>query len=83
MNNDSKEDLWLVDHLIKCRCCFKNFDRNEKQVIITEIIEEQFLELTKIEVIKIKTNLLYIFNFSLLAPTIYKLFKQSLYEMHK
>ena len=50
MNLDSKEDLRLVDHLNKCRCCFEKFDRNEEQVEITEIIEEQFLELTQIEV---------------------------------
>lgn len=49
-DQDSKENLWLLDHLNKCRCCFEKFNHNDKQVKITEIIEEQFLELTKIEV---------------------------------
>ena len=50
MNLDSREDTRLVDHLNKCRCCFEKFDHIEKQVEITEIIEEQFLELTQIVV---------------------------------
>lgn len=50
MNLDSKEDLRLVDHLNKCRCCFEKYDHIEEQVEITEIIAEQFLELTQIEV---------------------------------
>lgn len=55
MDLDSKENMWLVDQLNSCRCCFEKFYPNEKQVKITEIIEEQFLELTQIEVIaKIK-----------------------------
>lgn len=50
MDLDSKENLWLIDQLNKCRCCFDHFDHNKKQVEITDIIENQFLELTQIEV---------------------------------
>lgn len=50
MNLDAKENFWLIDQLKKCRCCFESFNYSEEQVEITEIIEEQFLELTQIEV---------------------------------
>ena len=85
MNPDSKEDLWLVDHLDKCRCCFEKFELTEKQVKITEFIKEQFLELTQIEVTEInnKSTYLLTLNYILSALSITKFFKHRLYEMHK
>ena len=50
MDFDTKEGLRLLDHLTSCRCCFKKFDHYEEQVVISDLIEEQFLELTQIEV---------------------------------
>ena len=50
MELDTKEDLRLLDHLHKCRCCFEKFDHFEKQVEIIDLIEQQFQELTQIEV---------------------------------
>ena len=50
MDLDTKEDLRLLDHLNKCRCCFEKFDHFEKQVEITDLIEQKFQELTQIEV---------------------------------
>ena len=85
MNQDSKKDLWLADHLNKCRCCFEKFDHIEKQVEITEI-EEQFLELTKVEVTiinNISTYKFLTFQINYPAQIISELFQQSLYEMHK
>ena len=60
MNPDSKEDLWLVGNLTKCRCCFEKFEHSENQVKITEIIKEQFLELTQIEVTEINNKSTYL-----------------------
>ena len=50
MELDTKEDLRLLDQLNKCRCCFEKFGHFEKQVEITDLIKEQFQELTQIEV---------------------------------
>ena len=50
MNLDIKGDLRLLDHLTSCRCCFDKFNYNEKHIKITEIIKQQFQELTQIEV---------------------------------
>lgn len=60
MNLDTKDDLWLVDHINKCRCCFQKFNHKEKQVKITDIIEQQFLDLTQIKV-RAKSYLLLVF----------------------
>lgn len=57
MNLDTKENLWLLDHLSKCRCCFEKFNKNKNQVEITDILKNQFLELTNIEVSVYGTSL--------------------------
>lgn len=63
MDLDAKENLWLVEQLNACRCCFEQFDHNEKLVEMTEIIKEQFLEFTHLEVqLKKLTYVLYILN---------------------
>lgn len=40
----------LDNHLIKCRCCLKEFHDEDIQIKITRIVEERFLNLTQMEV---------------------------------
>lgn len=40
----------LDGHLIKCRCCLKEFDEEDTQIKITKIIHERFQTLTQLEV---------------------------------
>lgn len=46
----SRSDAQLLDHLLKCRCCFKWFGKRDKQIKITTTIEKQFFDLTNLEV---------------------------------
>lgn len=38
------------NHLLKCRCCLREFDAEDTQIKITEIVEIRFQEITQIEV---------------------------------
>jgi len=49
----------LDNHLIKCRCCLREFHDEDIQIKITRIVEERFLNLTQMEVNKL-ISLLYI-----------------------
>lgn len=46
----SRSNSFLLNHLSKCRCCFKRFGRRDKQIKITTTIEKQFFDLTNLEV---------------------------------
>lgn len=46
----SKSNIQLLDHLLKCRCCFKWFGKRDKRIKISTTIEKQFFDLTNIEV---------------------------------
>lgn len=40
----------LKEHLAKCRCCFRSLVEDQKHAQITDYIEQNFFEVTQIEV---------------------------------
>lgn len=45
----SPESLAFENHEDKCRCCLRDFEIEDMQIKVTEIVENRFQELTQIE----------------------------------
>lgn len=50
------DDLFLVDHINKCRCCFGDLTNDQNTVSISRAIEQTFFNLTQVQVSKSSTN---------------------------
>ncbi|KAL7010937.1 hypothetical protein ACKWTF_014017 [Chironomus riparius] len=51
MDRLDQTDVMLEDHINKCRCCFRMLIDDQKSIRISKSIEQNFFELTQIELI--------------------------------